>query len=146
MEVVVETGVLFTFDELKVLLYGMGVRTMEGIYMGETPLKDREIIVALHQMSLRGVIAVEQDGTEGDGFSIRQDVRQMLEIMAYPEETFVWEIQQFGGPEFFCYRKDEHVVVSERYWRKKDALKLRVFSEEEFEQWKGQILDDYNRN
>lgn len=139
MPVVVERGWLFTFDEIKILLYGIGAREVEGIYMGENLLTEQEIIPALHQMADRGMISAEENG-----FVMRQDVRKMVEIMAHPSGTFVWKVQDMGGPEFFCYAAPGEVVVSERYWRKKDTLKLRLFSTEAFEAWKEQIEDDYS--
>lgn len=138
MSVIIETGLLFTYDEIRVLLYGMGVREVEGVYMGEKTLTEQDVISVLHRLSDRGIIIAEEKE-----FVAREDVKAMVQIMGYPEGTFVWRPEHPGGPQFYCYAVPGKVVVSEPYWRKKDMLKLRMFTTEAFEEWKEQIENDY---
>lgn len=140
MAEMVEKGLLFTFDELKILLFACGIREIDGVYMPEKDFSEEIIIHALHHMAERGII---QAGDEE--FTIREDVAQMLGIMGKPETAYIWrpDEETASEAEFFCYTAGEKAVVSERYWKKKDTVKLRLFSKEELEEWKGRMRNDY---
>lgn len=159
MTEVIETGIILSFDEIRILLYSMGVRTVEGVYMPRKKFSEADIIQALHHMSGRGLIIAGESA-----FSIREDLLNMLKIVGNPMRTMVWAVGEAAetlegeypvmehsasdmarGQEYFCYIAENQVVVGERYWKKKDALKLRLFTAEVFERWKEQIAYDYNR-
>ena len=137
MPEIVEKGYILSFDEIRILLYGMGVCMVEGVYMQEKSFTDTEIIQALHHMARRGLIL-----SAGERFCIREDLRKALEVMSRPEETFTWSTKEEGSQEYFCYVVPGQVAVSERYWKKKDTLKLRLFTTAGFEAWKEQAEDD----
>lgn len=141
MSEIVETGSLFTYDEIRVLLYGIGIHKTEGVYMGEKILTKEDIIMTLQGLTERGILTA--DGPE---FVVQKDVRRMAEVMGRPEGTFVWRPAEGNGPEYFCYAVPGTVVVSEPYRWKKDMLKLNLFTTEEFEVWKEQIENDYSGN
>lgn len=140
MTEVIDNGRIFTFDELKILLFACGVKELEGIYMPDKIFDEEEVIYALHHMAARQIISVE-----GEGFFIREDVQRMLEIMGNPVYTYIWRPNEITAPEeeYFCYISETEVVVSERYWKKKDSLKIRQFSLEEFERWKELMENDH---
>lgn len=77
MAQVIEKGIFLTFDEIKILLFNMGVSEIEGVYMPEKSFSKEEIILAMHHMSDVGVI----EATE-EKFRIREDVKMLLTIMA----------------------------------------------------------------
>lgn len=143
MEEMVEAGIILSFDEFRILLYSMGIQTVEGIYMPEKKFSVQDIIQALHHMSVRGIIVAEQDA-----FTIRKDLLKILEIVGNPGQTIIWrpditdEVVVASKQQYFCYIAQEQVVVSERYWKKKDTLKLRRFTKKEFEQWRKQVAYD----
>lgn len=141
MSEIVETGNLFSYDEIRVLLYGMGIREAEGVYMGEKVLKKQDIILTLQGLTERGILSAGETG-----FVLKKNVRRMTEIIGHPEGTFIWSPSVENGPEYFCYAVPGAVVVSEPYRWKKDMLKLSLFSTEEFEIWKEQIENDYSGN
>lgn len=138
---VIEKGILLTFDEIRILLYGMGVSQIEGIYMPEKIFCEEEVISAMHHLVEAGFVEAGEEK-----FLIRKDVRFLLGMMAAPEWTDIWTPSNDGGPAFFLYGKGEHVAVSERFWRKKDMLKLSVFDRESFEKWREEFTDDYRRD
>lgn len=148
MAEIIDVGVLLTFDEIKILLHAMQVRFVKGIFMPQTAVPEADIISALHHMAEGGLIR-----TEENAFVIRSDLQEMLRIMADPEETFIWKPEtgsdfcqdELQVPEYFCYVGSGKVLVSEQYWKKKNSMKLRVFSQEDFEKWKEQVRDDYCR-
>ncbi|WP_418752140.1 hypothetical protein [Frisingicoccus sp.] len=140
MSEVLETGVILSFNEFRVLLYGMGMRSIDGIYMEDEICTDEEVIRALQHMSEQGII----ENVENEAFVLNEEIRRMLEIIGNPENTQIYRPGETqDGPEFYCYVTKEHIVVSERYWKKKAALKLRLFSAETFRIWKEQMDDDY---
>lgn len=137
MAEIIERGILLSFDELRILLYGMGIRSLEGIYMPEKEFTEREVIQALRRMSAHGMILAENGQ-----FSIREDLLQILEIMAHPAGTLVYSPKEGSTQEYFCYMVPGRVAVSERYWKKKDTLKLRLFTEDEYKTWRVQTDDN----
>ncbi len=144
MSEVLETGVILSFDEFRILLYGMGIRSIEGVYMEDKSCTDEEVVRALYHMSEQGIISAAED----EGFLLRDDIQEILWTVGYPEQTWIYRPNEKWtgiktGPEFYCYRAEDKVVVSERYWKKKEAVKLQLFSEETYEIWKEQMDDDY---
>lgn len=132
----VENGLILSFDEIRILLYSLGIREVEGIYMPEKKFAEDDIVRALQHMSRRGLItAVDAE------FIIREDLIKMLTVMGRPDGTMIWGREETGGPEYFCYIAPDRIVVSERYWKKKDALKLRMFTAEAFEAWREQYAE-----
>ncbi|WP_346911255.1 hypothetical protein [Faecalicatena orotica] len=140
MAEMIERAILLSFDELRILLYSMGVRTLEGIYMPEKQFSEMEVIQALRHLSGNGFILAENKQ-----FSIREDLLCMLEIMGHPAGTLVCSSKDDSTQEYFCYMVPDRVVVSQRYWKKKDTLKLTMLTEEEFKVWRAQT-DDHNRD
>lgn len=132
MAEVIEEGRLFTFDELRILFFAYGVKEIKGVYMPEKSLTPEEILFVLYHMTEKGMIKAEEVG-----FTIREDIREMLQIMGYPETSFVEN-------EYYCYVSSGQVVVSEQYWKKKDTVKLRIFSLEKFEEWREEMRDSYD--
>ncbi len=135
---IIEKGIFLTFDEIRILLYGMGVAEIDGVYMPEKNFRKEEIITAIHHLSEAGFIRAGDEK-----FYIREDIRELLEIMAEPERTEIWRPSGQTGPAFFLYIKGERVVVSEKFWRKHDTLKLKVFEKEVFKKWREEYMDDY---
>lgn len=141
MAVVIEKSILLTFDEMRIMLYGMGVSEIDGVYMPEKNFCESEIISTLHHLSEAGFIEAGEDK-----FHIRKDVRSILEIVAAPEWTDIWKPVGDEGPAFFLYFTDGSVVASERFWRKKDTLRLTLFKRDEFERWREEYMNDYCGN
>lgn len=137
MAEMMEHGILLSFDELRILLYSMGIRSLEGIYMPEKEFSEMEIIQALRHMSGNGLILAENGQ-----FSIREDLLQILEVMGHPAGTLVYSPKDGSAQEYFCYMVPGRVTVSERYWKKKDTLKLRLLTEDEFKAWRAQTDDN----
>lgn len=138
---VIEKGILLTFDEMRILLYGMGVSEIEGVYMPEKSFSEKEVISALHHLAESGFI---EAGDEK--FLIRKDVKLLLEVVAEPEWTDIWKPQGEEKPAFFLYFARGKVVVSERFWRKKETLRLTMFCIEDFDIWREEYMNDYCGN
>jgi len=137
MKQIIDEGKLISFDELRILLHASGIREVEGVYMFDKKLSEEEVIRALQHLSECGVI--EAGDTK---FQIKEDIQSMLQIMGNPQNTYIWSM---GEEDYFCYESADKIVVSTYYWKKKETLKLRVFSREAFEEWKEQIENDYSR-
>jgi len=138
---VIEEGRLFTFDELRILLFGCGIDKIEGVYMPEKELTEEEVLLVLHHMAEKGMIkAGEKD------FTIQGEIREMLQIMGHPRTAFIWspDEDKISGDEYYCYVSLDKAVVSEQYWKKKETVKLRIFSLEEFEEWREEMRNNYD--
>lgn len=136
-----ETGFILTFDELRILLYSLGYRKVEGIYMPEKEFQEADILLALHHMSAKKLITAEEQE-----FLIRDDLQQALKVMGAPLETAVWRSDEPDMPEYFLYLVPDRAVVSERYWKKEDTVRLRMFTAAAFEEWKEQLKNVDSRN
>lgn len=139
MKEMIEKGLVITFDELRVLLGGMGIRSIEGVYMPEKAFTEKEVADALFHLSERELIRAEEDA-----FVIEPKLKEMLRIIAEPAGTYILDVP--GAAEYFCYSVPGAVAVSELYRRKRDALKLRLFTAEEFDAWKEQMKSDYSES
>ncbi len=117
-------GILISFQEIRILLYVRGIREIEGIYMPEHKYTNQEVVEVLHGMVKHNFITVENEK-----FVPREDLEKILEIMSQAEDNFVME-------PYFCYRAGDSVVVCERYWKKKEMLRIQLFNTEEFEIWR----------
>ncbi len=116
--------ILISFQEIRILLYVRGVREIEGIYMPDHKYTDQEVVDNLYGMVKNNFISVENEE-----FVPREDLERILKIMSQAQENFIL------GP-YFCYESEGLIVVCERYWKKKDMLRIRMFTREEFEAWK----------
>lgn len=137
MTEIIEKGILLGFDELRVLLYGMGIAEIRGVYMPEKIFSETEVITSLHRLSESGYIIAEEEK-----FIIREDIKYLLHLVAHPDGTDIWKPRGEEGPSFFLYFADNKVVVSERFWRKKDTLRFTLFENKDFEVWRNEYLDD----
>ncbi len=137
---VIEKGVYLTFDEIRILLYGMGVSEIEGIYMPVKVFSREDVTAAMHHMAERGFIEAAEDK-----FLIRADIRRMLEIVANPEQTGIWRPKGKEGPAFFLYMKGEQAVVSGETPGMKETMKITLFDKEAFARWREELTDDHHR-
>lgn len=134
----IEKGILITFDELRVLLFGKGVTEIEGVYMPEKKWSEEEILTAMHHMAKMGFIEAEETR-----FRMRPDIDTMLEIIAHPEWTQIFSPLGEEGPQLFLYQTKEKIVISELVFSRKDTLKLSLLGREEFEKWREELENDY---
>lgn len=116
--------ILISFQEIRILLYVRGVREIEGIYMPDHKYTDQEVVDNLYGMVKNNFISVENEE-----FVPREDLERILKVMSQAQETFILD-------PYFCYEWEGLIVVCERYWKKKDMLRIRMFTREEFEAWK----------
>lgn len=141
MAEVIEEGKILTFDELRILLFACGIKEINGVFMPEKVFTEEEVLSALHHMAEREIIRAEETD-----FTIREDIREILHIMGHPENAFVWSPKEGSilEDEYYCYIVSGKVVVSEQYWKKKETVKLRMFSLEDFDKWREEMRNTYD--
>lgn len=137
-EIIIEKGILLTFDEVRILLYALGKNRVEGVVMPEKEFQEADVLNAMHRLSQAGFITAGDDR-----FTVREDIRRILEIVSEPEETEIWKPHGSEGPAYFLSRADRNVVISERFWRRKNTIRYALFSEEQFRKFKEES-DDYS--
>lgn len=133
-----ERGIILTFDELRILLQALGAEEIEGVYMPEKTFTEEEVLQAMQHLVHYRILQVK-----GDGFYIREDIKEILAVIVSPEKTFLFD-REDENPQYFCYLAGEQIVVSEQYWRKKETVQLRWFSPVEFNRWK-ETVESGNR-
>ena len=137
---IVEVSELLTFQEVKILLQSLGYDSITGIRMPEEQLTREAVIKLLHQMSEKGLLRAK-----GERFIMDSRIGEMMVCMGQPDKTVFYDSGDSWFPSYFCYMKEEQVLVSELYPVKKDVLKLTLFNREEYEKWKEQMPDDIRR-
>lgn len=126
-------GIILSYDELRILLYNRGFRTCNGIFMPDRKMSDEEVIQTLNSLSLRGMIRAE-----GDHFVIEPETAGIIDLIGDPAGSYSFSDPETGQV-FFCYISERQVIVSENYWKKKDTLRLRVFTPAEFSAWREEM-------
>ena len=138
MRELLEKGILLSFDELRVLLYACGVRAVEGVFMPEKAFSEEDVISILYRLTKRGLISAEEEV-----FVIREDLKELLDMMGAPERTFIHSAED--GREYFCYESADRLVISELYRKKADTVKLTASSPEAFRSWREERRNDHDR-
>ena len=73
---VIDREILLSFNEMRILLYNMGFKSVKGILMPREEFRREEIIRSMHHMSLHGMICFTEEG-----FQIRPDLEELLRVI-----------------------------------------------------------------
>lgn len=136
MAAVNEIDVLLTYDELRILLFSIGCTECEGVFMPRKEFSQEEVLKAMHTMSGRGILIADNDV-----FIIREDIREMLEVISRPAATEELDTG-YGNQMYFVYICPDRIVVSEKYWMKKDTVRLRMYNAEDYREWRRSLYDN----
>ncbi len=132
----IETRVwILSFDELRILLASLGYGSVDGIFMEEKEFKRSDVIQSLFHMQKAECITPHDDV-----FSLDEELEKILRAVGEPDGTEVLEAD--NGRQVFCYYKGDVVAVSERYFEKKDTLRLYGFKRDVFDLWRKENFDD----
>lgn len=130
-----DPGIIISYEELRILLYNLGFRTCSGILLPDRKLSDEEVVQVLNRLVQRGMIYVEEDH-----FVIESKTAEMVKMIGNPTGSYPFTDPETGQV-YYCYISQDKVVVSEKYWKKKDTLRLRVFTLAEFSIWREEIAE-----
>ena len=70
MHQVIDREILLSFDEMRILLYNMGFKSIRGILMPREEFRREEIIRSMHHMSLHGMICFTEEGFQTDHWKV----------------------------------------------------------------------------
>ena len=84
MHQVIDREILLSFDEMRILLYNMGFKSIRGILMPQEEFRREEIIRSMHHMSLHGMICFTEEG-----FQIRPDLEELLRVIGEDRSDFI---------------------------------------------------------
>ncbi len=130
-------GIILTYEELQILLFNRGYRQVEGIEMPEGIFDEERILRIMQKMANSGLISVK-----GDLFSVREDLRETLDIIGNPVTTFRLDYGA-GRPAFFGYASYGKVVITQLYEKKPGCIRLRTFEAGQYADWKEEMDRDY---
>lgn len=133
-EIEMKTWIL-SFDEFRILLASMGYASIDGIFMEEKQFTRSDVIQSLFRLQ-NGECIMAGD----EAFSLDEELEKMLHTVGEPDGTEVLEAD--NGRQVFCYYKDDHVTVSERYYEKKETIRLYGFTREAFALWRKENFND----
>ena len=133
---VIDREILLSFDEMRILLYNMGFKSIRGILMPREEFRREEIIRSMHHMSLHGMICFTEEG-----FQIRPDLEELLRVIGEDKSDFILG-PYADGSAFFCYAEEGRIIVTRRVWERKDMIGIRACSMEEFTRWREEKEND----
>lgn len=126
--------IMVSYDELKILLYNRGFRSCEGILMPDEERSDEEVLQAMNKLAVRGMIVAKEEF-----FAVSPETAQMVDLIGAPDSSYSFSDEKTGQV-YYCYLSDEMVVVTSKYWNKKDMLRIRTFTPEEYRIWREEIV------
>ena len=129
-----DPGIIISYDELRILLYNRGFRSCNGILMPDRAMSDEEVLQTLNKLALRGMIRAEEEH-----FVIEPETARIVDLIGDPAGSYSFSDPETGQV-YYCYLSDEMVVVTSKYWNKKDMLRIRTFTPEEYRIWREEIV------
>ena len=128
-----DPGMIISYDELKILLYNRGFRSCIGIMMPDDKRSDEEILLAMNKLAQKGIITAQEDA-----FVIDFNWIAVIDLIGQPESSYSFTVPETGQL-YYCYISEDLIVVTEKYWKKKDTLLLRRFTPAEFHAWREEL-------
>ena len=134
-----DSGIVLTGQQLGILLQSMGTWEIEGICVPMERATDEETVLLIHTMVRQGILEVRENR-----FAIEKTLGEMLVCMVTASQKFPLEFSD--GQFFFCYPKDDSILLTSLYQRKRNALKLTMMNKIEYGEWKEEMFRDIGRN
>ena len=128
-----DPGMIISYDELKILLYNRGFRSCIGILMPADQRSDKEILLAMNKLAQKGIIIAQEDA-----FVIDSNWIAVIDLIGRPDSSYSFTVPETGQL-YYCYIAENLIVVTEKYWKKKDTLLLRRFTPAEFQAWREEL-------
>lgn len=132
----IETRVwILSFDEFRILLASLGYGSVDGIFMEQKQFEKSDVIQSMFAMQKAECIVPLENA-----FLLDEELEKILRAVGEPDDTELLEAD--NGRQVFCYYRGKIVAVSERYFEKKDTIRLCGFTREGFALWRKENFDD----
>lgn len=132
----IETRVwILSFDEFRILLASLGYGSVDGIFMEQKQFVKSDVIQSMFAMQKAECIVPLENA-----FLLDEELEKILRAVGEPDDTELLEAD--NGRQVFCYYRGKIVAVSERYFEKKDTIRLCGFTREGFALWRKENFDD----
>lgn len=128
-------NLILSFDEMRILLYNIGFRQIDGILMEEKVFSGEEVLLAMKHLYENGLICAGEEA-----FFIREDVRAALEVIGNPDKVLKMR-GKTGKPSYACYYSEEMAVVTQMYEKRKEAIRIMTFTVSEYQEWREENID-----
>lgn len=93
-----------------------------------------EVLQAMNKLAVRGMIVAKEEY-----FAVTPETAKMVDLIGAPDSSYSFSDENTGQV-YYCYLSDEMVVVTSKYWNKKDMLRIRTFTPEEYRIWREEIV------
>lgn len=152
MELNEEKAFLFTFDEIRILLYSLGFTSCEGILMPRKDFSGQEVLQTVYGLVKRELLELPENLPDVDfqtepgkeQFVMPPWLDQMIRAMGNPSAAMIYRPGEtspgyceelYSGPEYFCYFLPDYCLLTERDWTRKESIRLRAMDMEGFFAW-----------
>lgn len=119
-----EKGIILTFKELMLLLQGIGINRINGIYMEEEMVSDEEVIYILRDLEKKGIL--KSDKTS---FEVDELMSKMLLCMGQAEKEYL--CQQEEGT-MYCYEREKKVLTTQLCATRRKSIELMLYEKDKF--------------
>lgn len=120
-----ESGVILSFYELFFLLQSAGINTINGFFMDVAQISEEETIQLAASLERKGILSAKDTA-----FEMERSVEKMIRCMGWPDRDFLAEKEY---EMFYCYEREEMVLVTRLYPARKNALELILYTKEQFQ-------------
>lgn len=111
------------FEELRILLQGLGYETVVGYFMGSEKIDKKRTLLLLYEMEEKGMIQVQEEC-----FVIESMLEKMLFCMGKPEKVFSVEYEE---NQFLIYLQKNEMLIVENFIEKDRCLRLSLWESSE---------------
>lgn len=105
------------FEELRILLQGLGYETVVGYFMGNEMLDKKRVLLLLYELEEKGIIQAQEEC-----FTVDPLLEKMLLWMGRPEKVFSVEYEE---NQFLIYLQGQVMLIVEPFAEKDQCLRLR---------------------
>ena len=127
------SGMIISYEELRILLYNRGFRSSKGILMPDEQVTDEQVLQDMNKLAARGRIEAK-----GDYFEFSEEAIQIAEAIGAPLSSYYFE-DAHTGQLYYCYFKEGLVVIAENNLNKKNTLRIRSYTPAQFSAWREEL-------
>lgn len=119
-----EKGIILTFKELMLLLQGIGISRINGIYMEEEMVSDEEVIYILRDLEKKEILRSDKTS-----FEVDELMSKMLRCMGRSEKEYLCQTEDGI---VYCYECEKEVLTTQLCATRRKSIELMLYEKDKF--------------